>query len=425
VPDTVWIRGDRLHQARVARGLRLIDVAAGGTSPASLSRIERNARHRVSMTLLTHLVGRLGLCIDGGIDPARWGGVVVHRGWTLMMQSRVADALLAARLWDVVIHCPGPRLSLEAELLRAWAEANNGINVPPAVLRQLAERAVHAATPGVALRAGLFEGALLARLGRSHDALALLDRVRGEARRAGDRDATAAAGVEMGRIWLRLGDLERGLEVTSDVPANASPFPTAQLAAVRGVTLERLGRLDEAEKALHDAAGAADGVPNAVLKAKVYAALGRLHASRGDWARADAAVLLAIALYVHTGLSARAIGMLEAALRRFTRAGLVPPSHVPAGGHPAAARGTPGPLVLHVREYDARGDPSDFEAVAVAPPRIVAEAEHPFPAGSLTVSSRHPIRARLGSAPPAESTSAPSSDAAPAAGGRQIATRHR
>ncbi|HLJ58718.1 MAG TPA: helix-turn-helix transcriptional regulator [bacterium] len=323
----VWVRGTRLHRVRLARGLRLVDVTVPGLSAASLSRIERSARYRMPLTRVVVIARRLGVEVDDAVTEPTWGRHVINLGWALMIQSRVTDALLAARLWDAVIApSVSAGLALEAELLQAWAEANSGLDTSAEAFRQLASNAQQTGIPGLSMKAALYEGMILDRAGDVPNAIELLSSVSGRARAQGYYDIAATASGAIGQIWLRLGDIERGLEATSiDLP-DLQPFPKAYLATARGTLLERHGQLDEAEATLLAATEAAAEVPNPVLGAEAQEALGRLYATRGDLIKADSALLMAIALYTHAGRTAEAMKLLAAAIRRITGAGLMLPA---------------------------------------------------------------------------------------------------
>src|SRR5579871_225231 len=192
------------------------------------------------------------------------------------------------------------------------------------VPRARPERAAHR-RPRVVDDAAMYEGMVLERSGDVQRAIEVLSSVSARAAAQGYYDIAATASGATGQIWLRLGDIERGLEATSiDLP-NLQPFPRAYLATARGTLLERRGRLDEAEATLLAATQAAAEVPNPVLEAEAREALGRLYASRGDLLRADSALLMAIALYTHAGRTAEAMKVLRTAIRRVTQTGLGSP----------------------------------------------------------------------------------------------------
>ncbi len=322
----VWVRGARLHRVRLARGLRLVDITVPGLSAASLSRIERRDRHRMPLPRLVLIARRLGVHVPDDVTESTWGRATLNLGWTLMIQSRVADALMAARLWDaVIVHGPSAGLVLEAELLQAWAEANSGLDTSAEAFRELARSAQRTGVPVLSMTAALYEGMVLERSGDVQRAIEVLSRVSARAAAQGYYDIAATASGATGQIWLRLGDIERWLEATAiDLP-NLQPFPRAYLATARGALLERRGRLDEAEATLLAATQAAAEVPNPVLEAEAREALGRLYATRGDLVRADSALLMAIALYTHAGRTAEAMKVLRTAIRRVTQAGLGSP----------------------------------------------------------------------------------------------------
>ncbi len=319
----VWVRGARFQRVRLARGLRLVDVAVPGLSAASLSRVERSDRYRLPLSRVILIARRLGVGVDDDVSESTWGRRVINLGWTLMIQSRVTDALMAARLWDaIIVHGASAGLVLEAELLQAWAEANSGLDTSAEAFRQLASSAQQTGIPGLSMKAALYEGMILERSGDVPTAMELLSGVSARARAQGYYDIAATASGAIGQIWLRLGDIERGLEATSvDLP-DLQPFPKAYLATARGALLERRGRLDEAEVTLLAATEAAAEVPNPVLEAEAREALGRLYTARGDVTKADSSLLMAIALYTHAGRTAEAMKVLATAVRRVTSAGI-------------------------------------------------------------------------------------------------------
>ncbi len=115
----VWIRGQRLRDARTAAGRRLVDVTSGIMHAATLSRLETHGRKAIPLAVAVALVQRLGIPIRAQISPDIWPRAVVDQAVVFLEQSRVAELLRSLRLRDLVVAPIPAATNVEAQVLTA------------------------------------------------------------------------------------------------------------------------------------------------------------------------------------------------------------------------------------------------------------------------------------------------------------------
>ncbi len=295
--------GQRIREARRARGMTQRELAAGTHSISFISMIEHD-RVRPSLAtlrLLAERVGRpLSQLLDGG--PAGTRDLQVRQAEALLRQHRFTEALeaftAAARVRGDLAH------QVRCELGRGQALAGlRQFDLAEAHLGTAKEAARRAGDPELLAAAANALGFLALRARRLAQAQEIFQDALAQLKAAGSVESEASGKLlaNLGRVYVELGFPAQALEcfrqASTALAAASDPIHLGLLYFNLGITWERQQAYDRAREYLVKAADLFALHENTRLLGMVRRSLGILHLERGDLPAAgtelEASLLLA------------------------------------------------------------------------------------------------------------------------------------
>lgn len=295
--------GQRIREARRARGMTQRDLAAGTYSVSFISMIEHD-RVRPSLATLRVLAERLGRPLSQLLDGGTVGtlDLQVREAEALLRQHRFTEALevfsAAARVRGDLAH------QVRCELGRGQALAGlRQFDLAQGHLTSAKEAAQPAGDPELLAAAANALGFLALRVRRLAQAQDIFQDALVHLRAAGlvESEAYGKLLANLGRVYLELGFPTQALEcfrqASTALTAASDPIHLGLLYFNLGVTWERQQAYDRAREFLVKAADLFALHENTRLLGMVRRSLGILHLERGDLPAArtelDASLLLA------------------------------------------------------------------------------------------------------------------------------------
>ncbi|GEM_PF-2629721 len=317
VDRPVWIRGDRLRDARASVGLRLADVAGDAMSVQALSRLETSGTKALPFSVVVGLVRNAGILLPGTVTPRTWTHDVLDHALLWLQRGRFDRVLHTLRVRDLL----GPvdrRTEIAALVLEEWARWHCGGEWRPGRMRLLRADAREAGAVRPWLWAGVFESAMHDRNGTPEQATDVVVSALPVAEREGEPLDVLCVRAAAGRLFARQELPAPGLEIVNAVEGvwdRGTPFGQARLLYSRGVLYGVAGELGRAKDALWHSSEIAMEIPNPMLAAQAERALMEIHEAQGECDAADAAATRAAMWFMEAGMKQEAREVLKQALR--------------------------------------------------------------------------------------------------------------
>lgn len=312
--QSVLIRGRVLREIRQQEGLRLVDLAGAGAAISSLSRLERQPAHRLTLLQMNHLLRALH--IDATFTRVdTWHLTITTEAitWYTRGDLRAVRRALAA-LGLVVAPCP-PETRLLAEIFAARSAEPRTPTRIAETMHDLSARAERETAWSAAAWAYLFESESHEVHGDHGAALVAAMGAVGIPQTAGTALPLLCLGAAAARAFVRCGQPTDGLLILDSVPITvAHPFAAAQLARAAALVHQASGMHGRASVCLERAAEAAIAIPNPALGAEIRQDLAQLYVREGrpDLVRAER--LHAAALCRRAGHVDGTLALIDAAL---------------------------------------------------------------------------------------------------------------